>query len=379
MNTLLLSAGILYSAALLTLLVCITRSLRRFNRAAERSVAAGGVSESVAVVVAARNEAAHLPALLDALDAQDYPPDLLQFVVVDDGSDDGSSDILAAHASSRHDYRSIRIDVRSEQGSPKKEALRAGIAATDSALVLLTDADTVPPPSWARSLAMALSGGCPVVAGHSPSLPRWGLLGQVAGLWELGSAGLAAGFIGAGRPIHVAGRNWGFRREVFDQVNGYAGLEGALSGDDTLLAQKLTRAAKAKRWGFTLSPVSQVPTHPPTGWRHFMEQRRRHAATGKRFRPTALLVAAVGFLVSALLWISLVTIPWQLWGPAAELAVAMKVVSDTFCLLYVATRAGERGLVATAVLFSLFHLLTFPLLQLAGTLLPFRWKGRSGR
>ena len=379
MTTLLLSAGVLYSAALLALLLFITLSLRRFNRAAERSAAAGGVLESVTVVVAARNEAAHLPALLDALDTQDYPPDRLQFVVVDDASDDGTSDILADFVPARHHYRSIRIDVRPEQGSPKKEALRVGIAATDSALLLLTDADTIPPPGWARSLAMALSGGCPVVAGHSPSLPRRGLLGHVAGLWELGSAALAAGFIGAGRPIHVAGRNWGFRREVFEQVDGYSGLERALSGDDTLLAQKLARAARAKQWGFTLSPETQVPTHPPTGWGHFIGQRRRHMATGKRFRPSALAVAFVGFLVLTLLWLALVTIPWHVWRPAAELGVAMKVASDTLCFLYVSARAGERGLVAAVPLFSLFHLLVFPLLQLGGTLLPFRWKGRRGR
>lgn len=379
MSTLLQAAGLLYLLAALLLSLGLRRARRRFDEARARIAASAAEPEPMVVVAAARDEAESLPDLLDALDALDYPPGRLEVVIVDDGSRDDTPRILARFVPGRHAFRSLRLDLRPEHGSPKKEALRRGIASADAPLVLLTDADTTPPPGWARAMGEALSGGCPVVAGHSPSRPRRGLLGWYAGLWELGSSALAGAFIGLGVPLHVIGRNWGFRREVFEAAGGYAGLESALSGDDALLAQKLAAAAPPAAWGFSLAPGTQVHTHPSRDWGHFLGQRRRHVATGKRFRPLPLLIAACGFIVFALLWAALVTLPWGFCGPGAAVAVGLKIAADTLFLAAAGLPAGEMSLAVSAPLFSVLHLLLFPLLQLAGTLLPFHWKGRRGR
>src|ERR1700682_5540978 len=50
----------------------------------------------VSIVLAARNEAARLPARLDNLLSLDYPPDRRQIIVVSDGSTDGTAAVLAA-------------------------------------------------------------------------------------------------------------------------------------------------------------------------------------------------------------------------------------------------------------------------------------------
>ena len=122
-----------------------------------------------------------------------------------------------------------------------------------------------------------------------------------------------------------------------------------------------------------------MPTHPPAGWWHFLRQRRRHVATGKRFQPRQFIIATAGFLVFTALWLALVTAPWGIWNPSAISAVAMKLAGDTLFLGLAGIMAGESRLAVSAPLFGILHLLLFPLLQLAGTLLPFRWKGRSGR
>jgi len=384
LGRLILAAGVLYAGGVFLLLTGLRRALARFRAAAARSSlsrpAADRPAPRAAVVAAARDEERFLPELLAALQDQEYPEGALQIVIADDGSTDRTREILTEPPPGPDPVQVLHLDLDPAGGSPKKRALSRAIAATDAPLLLLTDADTIPPPPWARTMAAALDGGCPVVGGYSPGKPRKGLLGRVAGSWELGTAALAGGFAGLGRPVHMSGRNWGFQRGVYEAADGYAGLEDALSGDDTLLAQKLADAAPSTRWGFTLSPETEVTTRAPEGWRHFLSQRQRHAATGKRFRPLQLGLALLAFLVLALLWVGTVTLPWAPWqtGMVAA-ALFLKIGADTAVLAWSARRAGELSLLAFFPFFSLFHLLFFPLIQAAGTLFPFRWKGRRGR
>jgi len=377
MHLVLLTAGLVYAAVLLRLAGGLRHARQRFDAAR----ASGETTDlpPASIVIAARNEAVSLPALLTALDAQEYPAGRLEIVVVDDGSTDATPQILAEHVTARHSFRHLRIETDPSAGSPKKAALAAGIAATGSAVLLLTDADTVPPPGWAGGLGAALGGGCSVVAGFSPAADRPGLLGRTTRLWDLGTAVLAGGFIGLGETVHLTGRSWGFTRQLYERAGGYAGLEQALSGDDTLLAQKLARHAPPSQWGFTLDPDLQVPTRPFSGWRAFAASQLRHVATGTRFSPRALGIAGAGFVIFALLWIALVSLPLSPWGASSAVAVMLKLLGDTTALAVGAHAAGQKNIIAPAPLFSLMHLLVFPLLQVAGVFMPFRWKGRRGR
>ncbi len=377
MPLILIISGLLYALAVFRLMNGLERARLVFETA--RSAGAGGALPELGIVIAARNEADSLPALLAALEAQDYPAGRLTIVLVDDGSSDGTSDTADRLAPTRHGFRCLRVDLDPEQGSPKKAALAAGIDAVQAPFVLLTDADTVPPPGWARGMAAALAGGCPVVAGYSPGAPRRGLVGWIAGAWDLGTAILAGGFVGSGQVVHLTGRNWGFARSLYAAAGGYDGLERALSGDDTLLAQKFARHAPPRFWGFTLAPELQVPTRPPAGMKQFLSGQLRHVATGIRFTPRALSLAAGAFVLFSLLWLALVTLPWSPWGAAGGIAVGLKLVTDTVAFAVGSAAAGQRPAPISSPVFSLLHLLCFPLLQLAGILLPFNWKGRRSR
>src|SRR5688500_4395830 len=50
----------------------------------------------VSLIIPARNEAVNLPRLLAALQKQSYPPQLLEIILVDDFSTDGSSEIVTS-------------------------------------------------------------------------------------------------------------------------------------------------------------------------------------------------------------------------------------------------------------------------------------------
>jgi hopene-associated glycosyltransferase HpnB len=107
---------------------------------------------SVAVVVPARDEAAMLPSSVPALLAQDYAGPL-RLILADDGSTDGTRDLVATR------WPSVHVITPGEPPAGwtgKLWALRAGIAAAGPVdFLLLTDADIVHAPGSLAALVRA--------------------------------------------------------------------------------------------------------------------------------------------------------------------------------------------------------------------------------
>ena len=86
----------------------------------------------VSIVIAARDEAARLPARIENLLASDYPADLLQIIVASDGSTDGTVDALAP-------YRD-RIELLLLPRSGKASALNAAVRRARHPILVFADA-----------------------------------------------------------------------------------------------------------------------------------------------------------------------------------------------------------------------------------------------
>ena len=93
----------------------------------------------VSVIVPAFNAAKTLPACLTALMGQCYPRACYEVVVVDDGSADSTPTIA-------HRFGTTVITFPQNQG--RSAARNAGAAAAQGEILLFTDADCEPTPSW---------------------------------------------------------------------------------------------------------------------------------------------------------------------------------------------------------------------------------------
>jgi dolichol-phosphate mannosyltransferase len=112
---------------------------------------------TISVVVPARDEVARIGPCLDGLRRD---PDVLEVLVVDDGSRDGTADIARAHGA-----RVIRAAEPPPGWVGKPWALQQGLEAAGGDVVVSLDADTRPRPGLVRALAAALEDADLVTAG----------------------------------------------------------------------------------------------------------------------------------------------------------------------------------------------------------------------
>ena len=115
----------------------------------------------LSVLIPVYNEEATLPLLLDRVLAVDWPDEVeVEFVVVDDGSTDGTGDILAAQTDQR-----ISLQPH-ERNAGKGAAIRTAVAAASGDYMIMCDADLeYSPEEIPTLLAPVLLGQTEVVYG----------------------------------------------------------------------------------------------------------------------------------------------------------------------------------------------------------------------
>ena len=117
--------------------------------------------ERLSIIVPVYNEARTVRAVIDRLSMIDLPVPR-EILVVDDGSTDGTGDVLARAATERADVTVIRADRNGGKGS----AIRRGLEQATGTIVAVQDADLELDPQQLGSLvAPILAGDADVVYG----------------------------------------------------------------------------------------------------------------------------------------------------------------------------------------------------------------------
>ena len=236
----------------------------------------------VSVVIAARNEEKTLPELLEDLKKQTYPPELCEFIVVDDHSEDRTADCVRSVSKEDDRFRLVEAKTGQSGHSAKKHALLCGIKDSRGEIILTTDADCRVLPTWMESMVSYFQPDVGMVIGFS-RLNTDGrsmtLLEQLQALDFLSLMSAAQGSANLGFPLAASGQNLAYRKSAFDDAGGFEDIGHRVSGDDVLLLQ---RFRKHTSWAvrFAPSPGGFNTSLPESTLHKLLNQRKRWASNG---------------------------------------------------------------------------------------------------
>ncbi len=303
----------------------------------------------ITVLIPARNEAANIKACLRSILEGSYPPNLLEIIVLDDFSEDGTVQVLnKLPESSKLSGSSISCIRLADHLPPeaqctpnKKKAIELGIAHAKGEIIVTTDADCIVPKDWLRFIASAFENQqtkivCAPVAFHREKK----LLQRFQSLDFLGLMGITGAGYQLGWHAMANGANLAFRKQVFEAVGGYSGNEHLASGDDMFLVQKV-----ATRWPgsvkFLKSPEATVLTEAAPTWRAFWHQRLRWGTKN----------AALPSWPMRLSMLTVFLFCWSIWVNLA-LAIVYTLVGVLF-----QNQAAAVGVLANSLWIFLFQIM----------------------
>ena len=318
---------------------------------------------SVSIILAAKNEEQAIQSCIEALLSQNYPHPLLEIIVIDDQSTDRTFDILNDYAQQHPNIIIIRLQKQKDPSSgqweisSKKHALDIGIKQAKGEILLFTDADCIPPVTWVEEMITCFDKNVGVVAGFSPLIDNTGsILGKLIEFDSLVAATIAAAGIGLNKPITCTGRNFAYRKKVFEQVKGFTDIYHSVSGDDDLFLH-LVKQKTDYEIKYNISQNAIIPSYQTKTIKQFLLQKRRHISAGKYYPKNLKLSYLMMHLANFCVYIFVLgAIIFNRYLQVAIVLFLAKTIADFLFVLMGAQKLKMNKLIKYFTLWELFFL-----------------------
>ena len=319
----------------------------------------------VSILVAARNEEVHLPALLRSFELLDYPIDLLEILIADDQSEDQTLQIISEWASKVKNRKLISI--RSNQSglfqkNGKANALAILSQHATGELYFFTDADCEVPRNWIREGVNCFDDKIGLVIGITQVRSRnffekmqeidwWNTLGIVKVVTDLNL------------PTTGLGNNMVISRAAYDSCGGFEKIPFSLT-EDLEISKAISKQGYKIR--HQVSKDFLVKTKAEKELNSLLKQRKRWMAGAMTLSiPWKILLSLQVLFYPAVL--VLTALNWQvgifIWGA--------KVLFQSVFLQFFANRTGQSIGVLGLILFEFYQIWNLSL-----TILYYFWPGK---
>jgi cellulose synthase/poly-beta-1,6-N-acetylglucosamine synthase-like glycosyltransferase len=332
----------------------------------------------LSVIIPVRNEEENIVLLLQDMENQRYPKELLEVLVVDDHSEDKTVELVNEYkAGSTMSIKLLQLNNYPAM-QLKKAAVQKGVELARGELLVFTDGDCRVGQEWLRQYAYIYRMQQPYFISGPVSFHNTHTSFEKMQLVEFSSLiGIGGASIGMGKPNMCNGANLAYRKDIFDSVGGFAGNEGIASGDDEFLLHKVHEQYPGKVT-FLKSSKGIVYTEARKTLVSFVSQRVRWSSKWKSYQSLQVqLIALCVFLVNFLL---LLAIPLAIAGSLPLWiflsAYIAKFAVDFLFLNRVLAFLGKREYLWYMLPLQLVYVPYVVFTGTCGLLGRYRWKGR---
>ena len=335
---------------------------------------------SVSIIIPVRNEELHIANLLNDIQAQTYPAEYIEIIVVDDSSTDNTINII--QSLNFPNVKVVPLILDEAINSYKKEAIAKGVASSTAELIITTDGDCRVGPEWISTIVdFYIQHNFQLISApvsfHNESY--WFEKIQTIEFQFL--IGAAAACIENGMPNTCNGANLAYTRDVFNRVNGYDGIKDLASGDDEMLLQKIG-SIYPNGIGFLKSEKAIVSTFAKYHLKDFIQQRIRWASkTSKYFNWRVMLMVVLIFLFNLSI---LIAIPFAVYFDSIkyylEIALVFKMLFDGVFFYLTLSFFDKKKLLPYSILVEFFYTFYVVFIGLIGSSrTSYIWKNRKVR
>jgi cellulose synthase/poly-beta-1,6-N-acetylglucosamine synthase-like glycosyltransferase len=319
------------------------------------------------VIVCARNEEQNIDRCIESLSNLDYPA--LELIIVDDNSDDATSEKLSAWKQRLPHLRIVDLHGQPRAAQGKVGALIRGIDAATGNIICITDADCVVNPNWVSNYVQWYDDSTGMVSSLTV-LDSNTLFGaaQSCEMIQLLSMSMAA--INHGVPVSIIGNNLSFRKSAYEEIGGYRNIPFSVT-EDIALFQAMWHSG----WKVTFKANEDllVLSQPPGSFHTWWRQKQRWVVGGKSIGGPGWVILLLGYLGIGILTIAVSC------GIISQILIilAIKITADLLILAPVAGSIAKPKLLLFFPVYEIyltFFLLCVPIMYFQKTV---SWKGRD--
>lgn len=328
---------------------------------------------SVTLLIPFRNELENLENLCDELRKLDYPN--LKIILIDDQSEDESFSFLQKKL-----RKDPRVKILHSQGIGKKKAIECGVIASETELILCSDADCTFPKDWVREMVQPFSDS-KIQLSAGPIISEEGatFFQRFQQIEWSSILLLTQYFFSQKQPVMCSGANLAYRKSAFEAVKGYDQNWQHPSGDDEFLLKKIALHFGAESCVYLPFFENLVHTKPHDSVFTLLNQRIRWAGKWKVHRDKLNALSAVFSFLIQLIWLgSVILLGFGKWGILVFLGVwTGKVLAEKMALGKVLKFLGLKFSFFDFLKTGIIHPFYVIFVALGSIRGKFSWKGRG--
>jgi cellulose synthase/poly-beta-1,6-N-acetylglucosamine synthase-like glycosyltransferase len=327
------------------------------------------------IVVAVRNEEENINSLLKNLTSQLYPHNLLEIIIVDDHSQDGTVKLIEKFISNNPTYN-IKLYYSDDEG--KKSAIHTGVTKATNNFILVTDGDCLPGKHWVRKMSSYYKKYKPkLLLAPVVYINEKTFFQKLFSLEFISLVASGAGAIGVGIPFMGNGANMGFEKEAFlktDLRKGYS------SGDDVFLIHSIKKEHGKKSIHFLKDVGVVVRTFSVKNLKEFIRQRLRWASKARGYKNIASVITSLSVLLFNIgLFFLFVTAFFYSWLFIVWfLFIFLKTLIDMPLLQGFARLTGKSHLLVFILPLEFVYPFYVTFTGISSLFVRYKWKDRKG-